>query len=514
MVNSFHFPRALIAYTIAIPLALVLGFFLIAPLSGITWMLIGACIFIALLPLLLKHHHLLLIIGWSAFINAFFLPGQPPMWLLLAAMSFGISILDGIITGKRPFMPAPLVSAPLLFIGAVTVMTGLYRGGLGIKAMGGDSFGGKSYFFILGAILGFFALSAKPLPERVARWAVPVFFLSSLTAVLSNIAYLLGPHFYFLFNLFPSDLVLNQVLEDFGIGVSGLDRIVGLSFAGVAFFSFLMVRYGIQGLFDLKKPWRAGMLLLCVVATLFGGFRSLVAWFGLLTISQFFWEKLPKARYLLGFTLITVLAGTVAIGTISKMPLSVQRALSFLPLDVDASVKRDAAGSTEWRFEMWQVISPQIPEYLWMGKGYSIDPTDMYLAEEAVRRGFAKDYEPFIVTGSYHSGPLSTIIPLGIWGAIGLLWLFGAGTVALYRNYRYGNPAHARANTFLLSFFVARIVFFFFVFGAFNTDLVLFTGVLGLSVCLNRGIASKASSKRAALAAAPHSHPHPALQPA
>ena len=34
---------------------------------------------------------------------------------------------------------------------------------------------------------------------------------------------------------------------------------------------------------------------------------------------------------------------------------------------------------------MWKVVAPQIPEYFFWGKGYNIDPTDLYLAEQAIR---------------------------------------------------------------------------------------------------------------------------------
>jgi hypothetical protein len=43
-------------------------------------------------------------------------------------------------------------------------------------------------------------------------------------------------------------------------------------------------------------------------------------------------------------------------------------------------------------------------------------------------------------------------------------------------------------NTFLLSYFMARAVFYFAGFGAFSNDIALFLGVMGLSVALNGGV--------------------------
>jgi hypothetical protein len=120
-----------------------------------------------------------------------------------------------------------------------------------------------------------------------------------------------------------------------------------------------------------------------------------------------------------------------------------------------------------------------------LGKGYAIDPTDLYLVTESIRRGLAKDYEQSILSGDYHSGPLSVMIPFGIFGMIGFVWLLIAGGRVLYRNHKFSDPALQSINTFLLSYFVARALYYFIGFGSFSSDLSLFLGLLGFSVALN-----------------------------
>ncbi|HEY4415713.1 MAG TPA: hypothetical protein VGO57_08480, partial [Verrucomicrobiae bacterium] len=53
----------------------------------------------------------------------------------------------------------------------------------------------------------------------------------------------------------------------------------------------------------------------------------------------------------------------------------------------------------------------------------------------------------------------------------------------------YGDPEQKKTNTFLLSYFLAKVVLFFFVFGGFYTDLASFVGLVGFSISLNGGIA-------------------------
>jgi hypothetical protein len=56
----------------------------------------------------------------------------------------------------------------------------------------------------------------------------------------------------------------------------------------------------------------------------------------------------------------------------------------------------------------------------------------------------------------------------------------------LYWHYNKGDPALRSINRFLLAYFVARIVYFFFIFGDISGDMATFCGLLGLSAALNR----------------------------
>jgi hypothetical protein len=104
----------------------------------------------------------------------------------------------------------------------------------------------------------------------------------------------------------------------------------------------------------------------------------------------------------------------------------------------------------------------------------------------------SSDQEGLALSGDYHSGPLSVIIPFGIWGTVIFLWLLGAAGRAIYRNWRYGDPELRIINTFLLALFVAKVLVFFFIFGGFAGDVQMFAGYVGLSISLNGGVAKPA----------------------
>jgi len=168
-----------------------------------------------------------------------------------------------------------------------------------------------------------------------------------------------------------------------------------------------------------------------------------------------------------------------------KLPLVVQRTLSFLPVKLDPLVNDSAKGTIEWRLEMWRALVPQVPQYLFKGKGYALDPNDLYMAQQSALRGFAPSSSIYSVGGAYHNGPLSILIPFGIYGMIGFAWFVLAAVKVLWYYYRNGNPALQQANSFLLAAFIAKLIFFLFIFGGLHYDLFMLTGLVGLSVSLN-----------------------------
>jgi hypothetical protein len=481
----FKFSRLLIAYLIAVPLALILGLLVTSP-GPTSYSVVGLVLFFFTIPLILQFNHFLLIALWNASFNAFFLPGSPSIWIPLAGMSFGIACLNSIMFQKK-FLRVPSLTIPLLFLGAVVLLTAFYRGGIGIRALGGASYGGRYYVFILVAIAGYFAFTSQGISfakgQKMANW----YWLSGMSNLLSTLTYAAGPSFYFLFYFLSTDFVMMQAASD--AGLTDIDRISAMGPTSAAALCLLLTIYGFRGIFDMNKPWRVLLFVAIFVAGAFAGFRSSILLLFLICAFQFYYEGLMRTHYL-PIMVFLMAAGFVPILFFSSsMPLAVQRTISFLPVKVDSEVLVDAKSSTEWRLQMWSVVIKELPKYLIIGKGYGIDPTEIFLVNEAKRFGVpVEDAEGFMLTGDYHSGPLSVIIPLGIFGTIAFLWVLIAGYRVLYANLRYGNPRLRRVNTLFMSFYAAKCVFFFLIFGALNGDVNIFLGVLGMSVSLNGGV--------------------------
>ncbi|MEO8426278.1 MAG: O-antigen ligase family protein, partial [Verrucomicrobiota bacterium] len=304
--------------------------------------------------------------------------------------------------------------------------------------------------------------------------------------VISDIVYAAGPSLYFLFVLFPATAASLQAATQ-----DTLMRLNGLAFAALAGFDYMLMRFGIRGVLELTKPWRLLSFLALIAVSLLGGYRSLVLILFFILVFQFAFEGLLRSRLFPVVLLFSLIAITFVIAFIQDMPLSVQRSLSFLPLEVDPMAWQDAAGTAEWRFQMWKAVLPDVPKYLLLGKGFAFSGTDYMLTQEAMRQGLFTSFEDTLISGNYHNGILTLIIPFGLLGLLSFLWFCAAAIRVLYRNYRHGTESLKLINTFLLAYFCARLVFYLTLYGQFDLDLVLFTGTVGLSVALNGGVRTR-----------------------
>lgn len=466
-----------------LPLAVILGYFLVDPLEPSSLMVVGLVLAALGLPLMMQWYHPMLILLWNAAICPAFVPGQPYLWMLVALVGLLISVLNRSVNQNFRFITVPSINYSLYFLLFVVFVTAYFNGGIGSRILGSSSFGGRRYFYTLLAVIGYFVLTSQRIPARRAALFTALFFLSSLTALVPDILGMAGNSTSFLYQFFPPDLTAVQAVSGEMESIE-MFRIFGLSLSAIGIFSALLARHGIRDIFDWGKPWRAGLFFLACVACAYSGFRSVLVFMALLFMVQFVAEGLHRTRILPVFLGVMLVGGGFALTQAEKLPLVVQRTISILPINISPVAKASADASSEWRMQMWKALFPEVPKHLLMGKGYSIDPKDMYFSGDSKNRPNEGFYWA-LVSGDYHSGPLTLVMPFGIWGVLAFGWFCIAGLKYLYHNFQSGPPELRTMNTFLLVCFVVRLIFFLFVYGSFFSDLYHFTGLMGLSVSLN-----------------------------
>jgi len=483
MNNATAILRTLIIYAICVPGAIVVGVLLTEPMYSSSWFSYGLLAALLSLPILLRWHHPMLVFCWNMPLMVFFLPGQPTVWLPMMAASLGISVLQRTMNKDMRFLPTPRLFWPLICLLAVTLFTAKMTGGIGLHSLGSDVSGGKRYILLICGILGFFALKAQRIPPERAWLYIGLFFLSGCFNVIGDLFSFIPQQFNFIFWFFSPNY---YAFGDTPLG--GVARFSGLQGAASGIFFLMMARYGIRGIFMSGRLLRIAIFICCMALGLLGGFRILLITFALVFTIQFFLEGLHRTKLLPMFIFAGIFGFALLLPLADKMPFAVQRSMSILPVHISAAAKADADASSGWRMAMWKAVLPQVPKHLLLGKGYGLTEEDFTAMTIGSRStDFAADWGAAI-SGDYHNGPLSVILPLGIWGVIAFLWLLIAGGWSLYDNFRYGDPSLRTPNALLFAMFITRTFLFFFVAGSLYSDILAFTGYLGMSVSLNGGI--------------------------
>jgi hypothetical protein len=364
----------------------------------------------------------------------------------------------------------------------VVLITAELTGGIHGSALGGRTMGAGRYLALLGAIMGYFALVAQPLPPKYAKPLAYLFFLSGALSAIPALISIAGFDFQFLDVLFAGALSNTY-------GSALVERFTGFEWTAEAFCGFMLMRFGIRDIFVANHPWRWMPYIVVFCLGTLGGFRSFLLVFFILFMLQLYFEKLFRSRLFFGFLLSMFLAAVLILPFAEQLPLSVQRSISFLPVNVSPVARQDAESSLDFRLEVWRVVlAEEVPKHLFLGKGYNFDSMDLYLTQLGMQRGIYSGYEWVYVSSDYHSGPLTLIVAFGIFGVLAFAAFCWGALRALYANYRYGDPELNLINIFLLAYFITSLVFYLIFYGEFFLDLINFTGIIGLSLTLNGGV--------------------------
>lgn len=488
MTNPTNLVRSLLIYGLCVPLALFLGYLMSQDIRDPTTIM-ALAVFAALLvsPLLLKWHHAWLITSWNMSAIIFFVPGNPPLWMAMAAISIFLVVLRYTLNQEQKIIHVPSITWSLLGLCLLVLIIAQVRGGIGLRSFGSEVYGGKRYFLIWGAVLGYFALVSQRVSPNKALLYTTLFFLGGTTMAIGSLLGVVHPSLNWLFYIFPPEYVV-------GIGAAqtatGMMRSWALPFMSIGVVCALLARYGLSGVTKLTSPWRVVVLVGFTFLGMMGGFRSMVVLLLLTFAILFYLEGLVRSRMLPAVLVLALLVGTLMLsGVAMYLPMSVQRSLAVLPIPIDPIAKYDARGSSEWRLRMWRDLWPQVPEYLLVGKGYLFSATDAQLVLYSLQAKEGTQGSEMV--GDYHNGPLSVIIPFGIPGSVLFLWFIFGGLRVTYCNYKYGPPELLNLNRFFFALFLARTIFFFGVFGSFYSELAIFTGLLGLNISINGGVAKR-----------------------
>jgi len=316
----------------------------------------------------------------------------------------------------------------LIYINLAYLATVYARNPVGFWAIQTTEVGGRPYFEIVLAFAAFMILSRVQISDFLAQ-IFPLFFVipAWCVATLDSIARLVPQTAYpiraFYSGVGGGATIGGMIQAEAQVGQ---ERLTGMQNAGVSSVLALCSKYNPLTLISPIYPMRAGMFAVSLIAIFLSGFRSIL----LFAMVAFLLSSVLRGQLRnIWISAALMVSGVVLLvtvqGTLVQLPKTMQRTLSWIPGDWDPEAFADAEGSSRWRFEMWEwawnderILSNRI----W-GQGFGLSLSDMNLIASSLMAGGdggtllgGSDRENFMITGAFHSGPLSTIKFIGIVG--------------------------------------------------------------------------------------------------
>ena len=315
----------------------------------------------------------------------------------------------------------------LIYINLAYLATVYIRNPVGFYAMQSSMIGGRPYFEILITFGAFAILSRVKLSDAIAR-AFPLFFLipTGIIAILDTLARVVPEYSYLLASIYSGigSLSITAGLEK--AAEMGQDRITGLKDLGYVGALALCARYNPITLMSPLYPARGILFGVALAAIFLSGFRAtLLAAMVFFFLAAVFRRRARDMWLAVGAGVLGIILLLSLQGSVLQLPLTMQRALSWLPGDWNQEAVDDAEGSSRWRLEMVEWAwndSTILRNKVWgQGIGFSIDDMNLIASSLMAGQGGAdllggSDRENFMITGTFHNGPVSAIKCVGVVG--------------------------------------------------------------------------------------------------
>ncbi len=392
-------------------------------------------------------------------------PGIPQglnAYHVAAAGMIGLIVASLIITKKTYRGPRYLSDKFLLFFTLIILMVMTVHGS-GLRALGSSMWGGMAYIQLFIGMGYLIASRYIVLTEKQWKYTVAALVLLTAVPAVAQVVFVLSggaiyQHYMFVkaeIGALAYSLYTHEAAQ-------GVPRYQMLGNLALAVFSLAMV------FMPLRKSGMVFFVLTMIgvfVLAGYAGYRN-VLFRIVLTLILFFLLIEPRKRPIR----VAIMIGLGFVGWLSlipvsgSLPLPFQRMISWIPgMSISPVILYDTAFSNEWRFQIWDMVLHDLPQYLWVGRGFVMPASLATLTSETMGDSVLMAY----LYHNYHSGPLSLLMDLGILGFIGYTGFLIFAILEMYRAFRRLAPGTFlhRAFAFFFAHFVVFVLMFYFVFG-------------------------------------------------
>ena len=489
-------PVALLTAGVLAVGALACGYLLAVDIRSLSLATVG----IGWLVLLPYHSPLAVYLSTLTFGTALivpFFPGRPYVWELASLLGWTGLVITFAMRQHHRTLGVTIRENWLLFAALagfclVLVVTMLGRG-VGFRVLGNAQMGGRFYFQQISCAIFPLVFAACRWDERLLPRLLLAQCLMTTTYLVSDFVFSFagGPMFLLLqFFELPGDALNFEVAAR----QLGLRRFQSLGIVGQGLFFALLLSFNLREFVTLRRWYLPPLAAGALAMGLYSGHRWVLVMAGLTTIYALWSQRFFNVRN----TCVTVLLAIVCLagtyGFSRELPLTVQRAVSFLPgIRVDSQSYVDAASTLHTRALLRQVGWQMVPDYLWLGRGFGLMSAVDY----------SYQWDPTSITwhvnqGKFYNGPIGLLVNTGLSGTIFMALFLGAGTALALRIVRRlrrdgCTDSLARACSVVASLWLAHATAFVFVAGDVEHALKTFAFLAGVLLVCDRHLQHRAT---------------------
>lgn len=419
---------------------------------------------------------------------------------IAAAILFGVNVVMRRIPLKIP-LHWPDV---LVMLNVAWLMVTFVKNPTGLFFLGSDTVGGSKYIYLGFAFVCYFILSRCRIPLRWAYY-LPIWIAigMAIPPLLQTIA-TVSPAFGEIINRvysigLPSDAQMLSSQGEIGTEL----RVFGLEKAALPMLLAMCAYYPPVTFLNPTHPLRVLAFVVTFILIGLSGFRSaLLAMAGYVGLGTWLRNRLPDLLPLtaIGVFGVIVLAGAVQSGV--PVPLTIQRALSIVPLGWDQAATKAASDTTTWRLDMWRDAwnDPNYFKDKVFGDGFGFTQQELILfANQMIGMqgltGISNTYEMFIIRGSLHNGPLSSIRYGGFGGLFFLTSLMIVTAIYAVKVVRSSSGTAYAPMAFFISIpLIYELFAFFIIIGAYDNQMAQFFLGVGMLNLIDRSLPHSAGA--------------------
>ncbi len=398
-----------------------------------------------------------------------FAPGRPFLWEFAALLGWSGLLVTVAMRRYQKDFGNSIRENRWLFIGmlgyiAVLIFT-MQMKGFGLRIFGGGQMGGRVYFqqFICAIFPIIFAM-IRPGEKAMVRLVVLQYILS-FTYLLAEFAYMYSPReLQFIFQFL--DVTGDSIFFERQVAGFGFQRMASMLYVGYGMTLLLMVYNKLDDFLTIRGIYLIPLAVGLMAAGMFGGHRILPILVVMVVVVTGYAQRFFTSRNLLVTGLAFFMGLVFVYLFIDQMPLAMQRAVSILPgIDVQQAAYDDASGTMTTRIILRKIGWEMIPEYFWIGRGFSFSSAD-----NLIMLSDPTGIEMHLAQGRFYNGFIGLMVNTGVFGTLFMLILMTGGTILAWRIIKririLGNEdIFLRLSGVLAAVWMANMVTFFLIHG-------------------------------------------------